>query len=386
MLIRRFNPVGQGAFYTEQFDEATVVFDCGTSTQIHDRSTKSIPLIEREIMNIFEKGQEIDAVFISHLHIDHINGLEFLLKHCKVRRVFLPLLSESEKAICLIEASLSGSENQTRFVRNFILSPNTIREYYPTEIVMVEAETLDNPRDEGVALDQLSSASINSGKKIWIPNSFDWIYVPYNFLNRKRSAVFQEALELRGIRVEKDGMFRCVSGNKQISMFSESSDHLNKEEILSFNAVWGDESLRSKLIQSYRDIEGDLNENSMAVYSGPANGYCCQRQGEERPGCLYLGDYNAKGKENWLKLYDAYSRYRWSIGICQIPHHGSSHNYNEKLVTDFGASELIISAGYDNQYRHPHASVVNNIIRNRKNLHIVSEQVGSTVVFAYQDI
>ena len=259
MLIRRFNPVGQGAFYTEQFDEANVVFDCGTSTQINDRSNKSIPLIEREIMNIFEKGQEIDAVFISHLHIDHINGLEFLLKHCKVRRVFLPLLSESEKAICLIEASLSGSENQTRFVRNFILSPNTIREYYPTEIVMVEAETLDNPRDEGVALDQLSSASINSGKKIWIPNSFDWIYVPYNFLNRKRSAVFQEALELRGIRVEKDGMFRCVSGNKQISMFSESSDHLNKEEILSFNAVWGDESLRSKLIQSYRDIEGDLN-------------------------------------------------------------------------------------------------------------------------------
>lgn len=386
MLIRTFNPVGQGAFYTEQFDDVTVVYDCGTSTQIHDRSPKSIPLIEREIMNIFEKGRKIDAVFISHLHIDHINGLEFLLKHCKVRRVFLPLISESEKAICLIEASLSGSGNQTRFVRNIILNPNTIREYYPTEIVMVEAETLDNPGDEEVALNQLSSTSIKSGKKIWIPNLFDWIYVPYNFQNSKRRVVFQEALALRGIRVEKDGMFRCVSGNKQISMFSESSDHLNKEEILSFNAVWGDESLRSKLIQSYRDIEGDLNENSMAVYSGPANGYCCQRQGEERPGCLYLGDYNAKGKKNWRQLFYAYSRYSQSIGICQIPHHGSSYNYNEKLITYFGASELIISAGYDNQYRHPHASVVNNIIRNRKNLHIVSEQVGSTVVFAYQDI
>ena len=65
-MIRSFLPVGQGAFYTEQFDcGVNVVYDCGSST--------SRSAIEKQIACTFESREKIQAVFISHLHEDHIH-------------------------------------------------------------------------------------------------------------------------------------------------------------------------------------------------------------------------------------------------------------------------------------------------------------------------
>lgn len=71
-MIRTFHSVGQGAFYSEDFDNFKMVYDCG--------SYKNKDLIENEVKNSFDTKEVIDAVFVSHFHEDHINGLEFLLK------------------------------------------------------------------------------------------------------------------------------------------------------------------------------------------------------------------------------------------------------------------------------------------------------------------
>lgn len=67
-MFRTINPIGQGAFYTEQFYNQyqkniyNIIYDCGSATEIR--------IVERNIDKIFNTIKTIDIVFISHLHDD----------------------------------------------------------------------------------------------------------------------------------------------------------------------------------------------------------------------------------------------------------------------------------------------------------------------------
>lgn len=69
MMLRSFLPVGQGAFYFERFeydkDRINIIYDCGSLTDVS--------IVEEEIHSNFEKGEDIEVVFISHVDQDHIN-------------------------------------------------------------------------------------------------------------------------------------------------------------------------------------------------------------------------------------------------------------------------------------------------------------------------
>ena len=96
-MQRLFLPVGQGAFYCEKFSEedfcgkVNVVYDCG--------SLSGLSLLKAEIERVFDHGEIIDALFLSHLHEDHINGLPFLMKRCQVKRVYLPMVDTTDLAL-----------------------------------------------------------------------------------------------------------------------------------------------------------------------------------------------------------------------------------------------------------------------------------------------
>ena len=71
-MIRTFQPVGQGTFITEQFEQGqNIVFDCGSST--------SKGLVRELIRTNFDENEMIQAVFISSLDIEHAGGLEALV-------------------------------------------------------------------------------------------------------------------------------------------------------------------------------------------------------------------------------------------------------------------------------------------------------------------
>ena len=126
-MIRSFVPVGQGAFYLEQFgrvpERTNVVYDCGSSTDVK--------LIEAQIDDAFEPNETIDAIFISHLHEDHINGLEHILTRCKVKRLFFPLLTNESKILLHLYYISIGAYHEDSFFIRFIDDPkNALDDFF----------------------------------------------------------------------------------------------------------------------------------------------------------------------------------------------------------------------------------------------------------------
>ena len=104
-IERTFWPVGQGAFYSELFyDEGKpnglVVYDCGTlSSQKYIKS--SIKELRQKFDNssICENGGiNIDILFVSHFHYDHISGITQLLKVFNIKKIVLPVIPQEAYA------------------------------------------------------------------------------------------------------------------------------------------------------------------------------------------------------------------------------------------------------------------------------------------------
>ena len=100
-MLRSFLPVGQGAFYLEQFnsnvDRVNVVYDCGSLTDVK--------IVQKAIRSNFSKDEEIEIVFISHVDQDHINGLEYLLKYCNVKKIVFPYTKIKDKIARVLSES-----------------------------------------------------------------------------------------------------------------------------------------------------------------------------------------------------------------------------------------------------------------------------------------
>lgn len=323
-MIRTFYAVGQGGFYSEEFlfgdSSFKMIYDCGGSNK---------KLIEDEIKHAFNQEDIINAIFISHFHNDHINGLEFLQKHCKIEKVYLPRLHKNQEIKLLIENIIYGQND--KYLRELILHPQNI--FRNQEIIFIEAfgEDILNTEEN-----QNNSKSIKSGEAIKA-NNLPWIYVPFNFQDARLDKELLDELRLNAI--DLDDLEHELSTKQSI------------------------------FIRAYQKIFGknQMNANSLVVYSGfkefpliPLRSYSPFIHKTSKAGCLYLGDYNAKEDEKYEQIKKAFNPYWDLIGTVQIPHHGSNHNFNQKLA--WRGSISVVSAGNHKVYRHPHARTIKEII------------------------
>ena len=366
MMHRIFVPVGQCAFYLEKFEigeeKFNIIYDCGTSTETVD--------IESKIKSYLKEDEEIDYVFISHLHKDHISGLDFLLKHCNVKNVVFPL-SEKEKYVYAIEYLCSSpNHHKSDFVYNMINDPyvtiNNIAENNNKQINIICVKYYDKS-DDGYTRNLIRDENNNEEHDIIriVGNNgvINWEYVPYNFQNKKRKEKFYKLLT---------NIFRKKIDDNNIS------DIINK---------WEDKEIKVGLMNAYKELGKDLNLNSMVLFSGSNDNHITQNLCKHNNfcacnksnGCLYLGDYKATGKNRWNDLDRCYMNYKEMIGCIQLPHHGSSKSYNNKLAS-FDAF-FIASAGKNNKYDHPNESVIKNLLFSNKLLFIVSEEDFSEIDF-----
>lgn len=372
-MKRTFHPVGHGAFYTERFYDgenniANIVFDCGCFEVGKEGQYKK--RIENNIKSEFQKGVKIDALFISHFHQDHILGVQFLIKHCSVDKIFIPVLTPS----VVIEAYL--------YIYNMgykinCYANNLLRRYYltmPKNIITInEFEDGIQPTEDPIILDETTvQSSIDSPSVIRMGRGTNWLYIPYN----RKDPRYQELIE----KIPQEKGFENIINDGKVDI-----DALSKT--ISRSGV-------SKCKKIYKSIFGDKhNSYSMTLYSGRA----CREQGclpaclrsiEEGRNhklctinCLYMGDYEAKKEGYFDSLQRFYSGYWGHIGLLQVPHHGSYKNYNEGLYAP--EKICIISAGITDKYRHPDQPTLDGILGNNCIPIIVTENPKTKQQFTY---
>jgi len=331
-MIRTFHPVGHGAFYTEEFVldnviKYTMVFDCG-GTKIKDK-----------IDSIFSEEYDIDLVYISHFHDDHVNGLEYLLERCKVKKIILPLLHDEEKIEVFLE-----NENSSFFVQNLCLNPKAIikeySKYKKIEVIFVSTEVDDNNTSTDISNIE---GEVKSGTKITIKLLSGWIYVPFNFKYKIRNKILLDKLKSEGISLELKTFKQTFNKNKK----------LIKDIIYKSIGKKGEDK--------------HINTNSLVIYSGISNDKRIFKRSlfkidtykryRKEVGCLYMGDYNAK--KNFEDSKNKFKKYFKKISVIQVPHHGSIHNYHKGL--NFKKNLISIISAPEKSKDHPHVSVINMI-------------------------
>ena len=342
---RTFHPVGQGAFFTEQFfDEKqgtvlyNVVYDCGSlSKDIKEQ-------MERDIRNCFHDKKGVDALFLSHFDDDHINYVKFLKEggFLQGTRIFIPMLVEEEWLG--IEPYLSN--------RGFILSLN---DHAPggTRVIQVEIALEEmgdfERRKEPIVIEEIEGGIISSGTPLAPGLSTQnniWYYVPFNVQFDTLINSFKK--ELINAKLDYDRL------KKKDYVLSHAPDLKKIYQGLGEKPLEGTKiNLNSLLVMSYpKDPEacklvGFGQMYNRFVYHG------CRIGGDHYDGsCLYTGDTSANEGIVWKRIDQMIALclgWNKKLVLLQIPHHGSNHSYDQKLL---GSNKFLVGfTNYDPFYR-----------------------------------
>ena len=385
-MTRTFHPIGQGAFYSEEFSNSEkgcifrAVYDCGSLKYCGlQRNSDGTPLeredIEERVKRAFPNGHGIDLLFVSHFDEDHVNLIP-CLKSYQIRRVILPLLSAEERYMLTgYHLSRSRRERISDALNSIINSPE---EYFGNDTKVTFVRPADGERspmgnevdDEGVGFDDLRN-EVPSLTKILIGKNLSgngrmlrWVLIPYNH-KPERYSVLKDTL-------------KNVFGNEFQIANLKDPDFVIK-------------NLKG-LRRCYKALPDGINRNSMALYSGPLDDTCLSSIGEVvgcdiwgcycpcdqfaeywldrvlrheqssvfhgSPGCLYTGDVSLDDAD----LTRVFGRYVRNIGMVQLPHHGSLNSFgNGNLPID--GRVCVATYGEKNRFGHPAFVVKRNVVQ-----------------------
>lgn len=355
-FLRYLRPVGQGAFYTEVFKQDddtlfTIVYDCGTET---DSS-----ILEAQI-NEFKKGiTQIDLLFISHFHRDHINGLDKLLAGIPVVKTVIPMLPEKMVTLARVQNLLQYRKEALAtdaIIKELYLSDKTPKRF--GKVIVVEPFDYSDLSDEEKGSVQGLGERAKSGSCI---DGFEslWEYEPFNSVSitDQRAEDFVEGLK---------GIAGALDDGK-----------LNVSRII--------KGCRTKVRALYKKVMKGADDNlyTMTLKSRPserlAKGSDPDVVREAR--CLYTGDFDSVGNDSLWNRFTMVYDYP-SIGTIQIPHHGSKRNWRQEFL-EGAPRRFFISVGTTNTYHHPDFWVTQEVRDRDNTLDVITERVGSGVLVGF---
>lgn len=338
-LKRTFHPVGQGLFCTERYSSSegwdpifNIVYDCGT---LNERG-----LVERAINREFgplpsceaDKVQ-IDCMYISHFHADHINGISTLRKYCKIHKYVAPVMSTG----AIVEA----------YIFNLIHDASANK-------VVIDILKLNS--------EQVEYVDVEDQKVGDNPYAPYWLIMPY--MVKK----FDDALLEHEMR---KGGFGDLWDAFEERDFAKVDNLFNQYEI----SRW------LELKKIYEKMGGGEHSYMLTLYSG----YYSPGAGCNACNALYCGDYEAKDAQSVDDLLRPLQG-RWPyVGTLQVPHHGSENNSCPDLYDN--ERHCVISYGAY-RFKHPHIRTIKLILNAQKGraldtLHLVdafNDYVGRYII------
>lgn len=386
-LTRTIHPVGQGGFYTESLkddkdkdNEFLVAYDCGGSSELFMKKYLSRFIEENKHGS---KGRlKIDAIFISHLHADHINGLKYLLDNADVHYLFLPQLTDEMLIETLSFNSFQDNvnvQNLTDFILDIYRREGN-QSYGETRIVEVlpsEDQGSINWRIDGGfdikdsrvdISNNVNLSPIKTGTAITSASNSDWLYIPYNPPVRQGKEDFSSYLEkeLGLVKISPEGMPDIVKkygkGIKKCYTDYYKGNH-NSYSMPLFSGFRGPSDYKIRgwyqvwnLIYDYR-----------------------KEYPQESANCLYTGDFEAQAYFHAMSKF--YGPLWPTIKSIQVPHHGSKNNIHPSLYDN--AIRGFISVGTGNRYNHPSKDILIELYRQRCLPIVVTEDEWTKFVSCY---
>ncbi|AYQ57608.1 hypothetical protein MS2017_1946 [Bathymodiolus thermophilus thioautotrophic gill symbiont] len=368
MIERIFHPIGQGAFYSERHNNFNIVYDCGNWKD----TLEANKVVERA----FKKDEVIDILFISHFDYDHVNKIKTLNEHTKIKKVVMPLLHDEEKTLLINLYKALDFQIWT-----LIENP---QEFFgqETQIITVqESEDNERPINDNITIDleNLKTTNIQSGsilRKTF--NSYKWVFIPYNYLCNSRKIELEKLLRSSGFDVEK----------------LKNDSKYTIDEIV---------SRRTEIKKIYTKVKGNINQNSMLLYSGinclykdckqeafcfdcPYRYFRCYAEfhhirwyrmvkQRHRVSCIYTGDTDL----NKVKIKSIFKFFWESVGTIQIPHHGDLKSFDKSILDD-KYYWCPISVGEKNSYGHPSYKLISEIVVQNSYPILVTEDLNSGFV------
>lgn len=416
---RRQHPVGQGFFHSADIyvngrPSVSYVYDCGSMERY--ASQRKLQICQYLLSR--SSPSKLDILFISHVHSDHISGVEQLLSReegLQVDTIVLPLLNQIDRLIAFARsASEDWPSARSSFYKSFVTDPvDALSRFRPRQIIFVEAGNRDigapdggdrplEPPDGGpfsgrddtedaptwklvgrgtvshmdggpVRLDSSATQQItqslipdNLAMLIRSPHG-DWLLAPFvdpTVASHRR--LFRNELAKQ-----------CGIPQRQIETWLQAN--ANVKRLLSGNA--------SCLKAAYKVVSKDLNITSMCLYSGPTSRRPIPSRG------IYIGTFgsiyahgNASTRLGWLGTGDAalkhsrrqsdflrhYGELLREVTTLTLPHHGSDHNFGARLLASTDPRVCLAAADRFRNWNHPGSRAVQAVCSHPAVIHVVT--------------
>ena len=340
---KTFYAVGQGGFYSERIwsngMDYTIVYDCGA---VVDKSLEG-PTIE--LGNAIDNSgfERIDFVVISHLDEDHINGLKKLNRYVnqigqkRPPVLILPNPTPLDRLLFFSSVSIKTMEIFFDIISN-------------QPVLCISSEG-DNDETE-IALNADWKKGMNN------PFSHNRVFTLFGCTDCSEKWLLKFYVDRSKYALQFDLLLK-----KEPALI---------DLIKSIKSIKDFEFSKEKLVRAYKKISekgktyGDKNWSSMAMISAPfihdMQTRNCER-GVESPYISWMnGDIRLKDDNEMLAIEQHFADFL-SLNIdFQIPHHGS-HNNLGRIPAFNRRVRTYIWAGEDNQYGHPHGTILRMLKR-----------------------
>lgn len=374
-------PVGQGGlcegrlFLRTQAGKASSslvwLYDCGSNQE---------PALHREIA---KAHGEIDVLFVSHVHADHVSGIEHLLKNKTVRQIVLPYLEPDTRLMLLAQAAMR--DELTASYQAFLANPlSWVRSRSDgATVTYVDgddgegdiAEVPDPPSPDGrraAAEEPLELAWIHSGANksdngvevvgqgaVLAVRSgamhLNWVFATHV---HKPSQAKREAFR-KALHKTFPGM-----SDAKIKTAAHTKAGLKKLRTC-YDALWRDHNLVSLSLyagptQVQPDMDGlILAEEAFEPSCWPLHDFDCPPpwEGDRTWGWISTGDADLSGPRRRAAFLKTYQSYLPQVAVLLAPHHGSRHNWSEDLLKAMPNLRVGIAPAGPNDYGHPHQAV-----------------------------